>query len=71
VVKYLRYLKSEHIQNAIAKSNDYDDALKLWLGGWNNEEIFWELAIEDIRATADLFHSLYCETTARWLCHLK
>ncbi len=50
-------------QNAIAKSNDYDAALKpmAW-AGWSSSDIFWELAIEDIRATADLFQELYHET---------
>lgn len=55
--------------NAIAKSGDpgsrgdYDSALiPLAWAGWDAEKIFWELAIEDIRATADLFTSLYRET---------
>lgn len=50
-------------QNAIAKSTDYDGALKpmAW-AGWGASDIFWELAIEDIRATADLFHQLYTDT---------
>jgi transaldolase / glucose-6-phosphate isomerase len=48
---------------AIARSNDYDSALKpmAW-AGWNSEEIFYQLAIEDIRAAADLFRPLYEET---------
>lgn len=47
-------------QNAIAKSNDYDSALKpmAW-AGWSAEQIFWQLAIEDIQAAADLFLPLY------------
>jgi transaldolase/glucose-6-phosphate isomerase len=51
-------------QNAIAKSSDYDTALKsmAW-AGWKSDEIFWELAIEDIRAAADLFKPLYIETS--------
>lgn len=51
-------------QNAIAKSNDYDSAMKpmAW-AGWNADEIFWELAVEDIRAAADLFRPIYDETT--------
>lgn len=50
-------------QNAIAKTNDYDSALKpmAW-AGWKAAEIFWELAIEDIRAAADLFKPLFDET---------
>lgn len=49
--------------NAIAKSHDYDSALMpLALSGSNAEEIFWQLAIEDIRAACDLFQPLYTET---------
>ncbi|MBN2118676.1 MAG: bifunctional transaldolase/phosoglucose isomerase [Anaerolineales bacterium] len=49
--------------NAIAKSNDYDSALlPLAWAGWDAEKIFWQLAIEDIRAACDLFHPLYEET---------
>lgn len=49
--------------NAIAKSSDYDTALKpmAW-AGWKAEEIFWQLAIEDIQAAADLFMPLYKAT---------
>jgi transaldolase/glucose-6-phosphate isomerase len=50
-------------QNAIAKSNDYDSALTpLAWAGWSAEQIFWELAIEDIRMAADLFTPLYEES---------
>lgn len=51
--------------NAIARSNDYDAALKpmAW-SGWNAEQIFTQLAIEDIQAAADLFLDLYEETNA-------
>jgi len=49
--------------NAIAKSHDYDSALMpLALSGWDAEQIFWQLAIEDIRAACDLFLPLYKET---------
>lgn len=49
--------------NAIAKSNDYDLALTpLAMAGWSSEEIFWQLAIEDIRAACDLFRPLYEQT---------
>lgn len=49
--------------NAIAKSHDYDSALMpLALSGWNAEKIFWQLAIEDIRAACDLFLPLYAES---------
>jgi len=49
--------------NAIAKTNDYDSALTpLTWAGWDAEKIFWQLAIEDIRAACDLFSPLYEET---------
>ena len=49
--------------NAISKSHDYDSALTpLALSGWGNEEIFWQLATEDIRAACDLFLPLYKQT---------
>jgi transaldolase/glucose-6-phosphate isomerase len=49
--------------NAIAKTNDYDSALTpLAWGGWDAEEIFWQLAVEDIRRACDLFCPLYEET---------
>ena len=49
--------------NSISKSKDYDSALvPLAWSGWDAEKIFWELAIEDIRAACDLFNPLYEET---------
>jgi len=50
-------------QNAIAKSRDYDSALKTmaW-AGWSAQQIFTRLAVEDIQAAADLFLPLYHET---------
>jgi transaldolase / glucose-6-phosphate isomerase len=49
--------------NAIAKTKDYDSALMpLAWAGWDAEKIFWQLAIEDIRAACDLFSPLYEET---------
>jgi transaldolase/glucose-6-phosphate isomerase len=49
--------------HAISKSTDYDSALvPLAWAGWDAEKIFWELAIEDIRAACDLFAPLYEET---------
>jgi len=49
--------------NAIAKSHDYDAAiLPLAWSGWNAEQIFWQLAFEDIRAAADFFLPLYTQT---------
>lgn len=50
-------------QNAIAKTNDYDAALiPLAWGGWNAENIFWQLAVEDIQEACDLFAPLYEKT---------
>lgn len=49
--------------NAIAKSHDYDNSLKqLAASGITSEEIFWQIAIEDICAACDLFEPLYKET---------
>ena len=49
--------------NAIAKTGDYDAALTpLAWAGWDAEKIFWQLAIEDIRAACDAFLPLYEET---------
>lgn len=49
--------------NAIAKSNDYDSALTpLAMSGWSSEQIFWQLAVEDIQAACDLFLPLYEQT---------
>jgi transaldolase len=50
--------------NAVTKTADYDAELgPLAAAGHSAEEIFWTLAIEDIRAAADLFRPLY-ETTS-------
>jgi transaldolase/glucose-6-phosphate isomerase len=50
-------------QNAIAKTTDYDAALiPLAWSGWDAENIFWQLAIEDIQQACDLFRPLYDET---------
>jgi len=49
--------------SAIAKSNDYDSALTpLAWAGWDAEKIFWQLAIEDIKAACDAFQPLYEES---------
>ncbi|MDX9952618.1 MAG: transaldolase [Anaerolineae bacterium] len=49
--------------NAITKSQDYDSSLlPLIERGLGNEEIFFELAIEDIQNAADLFMPLYQES---------
>lgn len=49
--------------NAIARSSDYDNALlpMAW-AGYNAGQIFEQLAIEDIRAAADLLLPLYAQT---------
>ncbi len=50
-------------EHAIVSSHDYDDALAtMAIAGWNSREIFWQLAIEDIQAAADLFLPVF-ETT--------
>lgn len=50
---------------AITKSSDYDAALEpLAKKGLSAEEIFYELAVDDIRHAADLFQNLYKETDA-------
>src|SRR5512138_1848584 len=49
--------------HAIGKTKDYDSALMpLAWAGWDAKKIFWQLAIEDIRAACDLFSPLYEET---------
>lgn len=49
--------------NAISNSNDYDQALAaLAHRGLSVEQIFWQLAIEDISTACDLFRPLYDET---------
>lgn len=49
--------------NAISKTNDYDSALTpLAWSGWSAEDIFWQLAVEDIQHACDLFRSLYDDT---------
>ncbi len=49
--------------NAIAKTNDYNPALiPLAWSGWKAEQIYWQLAIEDIRDACDLFSVLYHES---------
>lgn len=46
--------------NAVTKSHDYDAGLlPLAEAGKTGEEIFWDLAIEDIQAAADLLRPLY------------
>lgn len=48
---------------AISKSRDYDSAIApmAW-AGWSAEEMFYQLAVEDIQSAADLFLPLYQES---------
>ena len=49
--------------NAISKSSDYDSALvSMSWSGLDSRAIFDHLAVEDIRAAADLFRDLYDST---------
>ena len=49
--------------NAMTKSHDYDAGwAPLAQAGRSTEEIFWQLAIEDIETAADLLFPLYDET---------
>ena len=49
--------------NAVTKSHDYDAGLAaLARAGKTGEEIFWDLAIEDIQTAADLLLPLYEQT---------
>jgi transaldolase len=44
-------------------SGDYDEAIRAKAGdGLSNEELFFELAIEDLRRAADLFKSIHART---------
>lgn len=46
--------------NAVTRSADYDAGLAdLAEAGGSAEDIFWQLAVEDIQAAADLFRPLY------------
>jgi transaldolase len=49
--------------HAIKNSKDYDDAIKRKLAqGESGEKLFFELALEDITAAADLFRPVYDQT---------
>jgi transaldolase len=49
--------------NAISKSTDYDTAIRQKLAeGRSGEELFFDLALEDITAAADLFRSINVAT---------
>lgn len=52
-------------QKAIANSSDYDSAIQpmAW-SDWDSERIFFQLAIEDIQETANLFLPLYQKTNS-------
>ena len=53
-------------QKAIASSKDYDLSLKpmAW-SGLKSEEIFWQLAVEDIKQAADHFAQLYSNSSGK------
>ena len=49
--------------NAITKSHDYDNELASLAGaGASPMDIFWQLALDDVRKAADLFRPLYEES---------
>jgi transaldolase len=48
--------------NAISKSTDYDGAIRQLGNLLTDEELFFELAIEDIQRAADLFRPVYDRT---------
>lgn len=49
--------------HAIKNSNDYDDVIRRKLDeGKSGEELFFELALEDLRQAADLFRTVYDRT---------
>ena len=49
--------------HSIKNSNDYDEAIKRKLaGGKSGEQLFFELALEDLTAAADLFRPIYDRT---------
>ena len=49
--------------NAISKTGDYDEAIaKLVAAGQSGEELFFELAIQDLAQAADLFRPVYDRT---------
>jgi len=53
-------------EKAIIETRDYEDAIRqLVQKGKGAEEIYEELAVEDVRATADLFRHLYERTGGR------
>ena len=52
-------------QNAIAKTNDYDEMIQLFaLSNMSAEDIFFALAIQDIQDAADILKPLYDQSDA-------
>jgi transaldolase len=50
--------------NAIRKSNDYDPAIRAKLGeGRSGEDLFFDLALEDLTTAADLFRPIHTATS--------
>ncbi len=48
---------------AISKTSDYDPVLQpLAWAGWSSDAIFWQLAVDDIKAVTDLFKDIYLES---------
>ncbi|MEE4194001.1 MAG: bifunctional transaldolase/phosoglucose isomerase, partial [Anaerolineae bacterium] len=48
---------------AIASTNAYDDAIQpMSIADWDPVDIFWQLAVEDIQAGADILAELYQKT---------
>lgn len=49
---------------AISGSDDYDDALRTAVGRGlgDPEELFWDLAVDDIRDAADVLRDIYDRT---------
>jgi transaldolase/glucose-6-phosphate isomerase len=48
---------------AISKSTDYDSTLQpLAWAGWSPDAIFWQIAVDDIKAATDLFVNVYIES---------
>ena len=53
--------------HAIKNNHDYDDAIRRELkAGKSGEELFFELALEDLRQAADLFRPIH-ELTNGWV----
>ena len=58
--------------HAITKSRDYDTAIRQKMReGKSGEELFFELALEDLTQAADLFRPIYDATDGVWHLTLK